>query len=66
MTLIIIMNAYKHAEISVRKRGGIIEDYYAIHDFMDCTKELCSDNQHRILHTLWGVRQVVVTIFYKY
>ncbi len=57
------MNAYVHAEISVKKRGGKIEDYYAIHDFMDCTKELCSDNRHRILHTLWGVKQVIIPIF---
>lgn len=57
------MNPYKHAEISVRKRGGKIEDYYAIHNFMDATKELCSDNRHRILHNLWGVRRVIIPIF---
>lgn len=57
------MNAYLHAEISVRKRGGKIEDYYPIHDFIDCTKELCSDNRHRILHTLWGIKQVIIPIF---
>lgn len=57
------MNAYIHSEISVRKRGGKIEDYYPIHDFMDCTKELCSDNRHRILHTMWGIKQVIIPIF---
>lgn len=57
------MNAYKHAEISVKRRGGIVEDYLAIHDFMDSTKELCSDNRHRILHTHWGIRRVIVPIF---
>jgi len=57
------MNPYAHSILSVRRRGGRIEDYYPIHDFMDCTKELCSDNRHRILHTLWGVRRVVVPIF---
>ncbi|NLR79384.1 DUF6915 family protein [Chitinophaga eiseniae] len=57
------MNAYIHARISVKKRGGIIEDYLGIHDFMDCTKEMCSDNRHRILHTLWGIRRVVVPVF---
>ena len=57
------MNAYIHAEISVRKRGGEIADYYPIHDFIDCTKELCSDNRHRILHTLWGIKQVIIPIF---
>jgi hypothetical protein len=57
------MNAYKHAEISVKRRGGVVEDYLAIHDFMDSTKELCSDNRHRILHTHWGIRRVIVPIF---
>jgi hypothetical protein len=57
------MNSVIHAKISVRKRGGRIEDYLAIHDFMDSTKELCSDNRHRILHTLWGIRRVVVPVF---
>ena len=57
------MNAYKHAEISVARRKGQIEDYYAIHDFMDCTKELCSDNRHRFLHTIWGIKRVIIPIF---
>ena len=57
------MNAYKHSEISVEKRGGSIDDYYPIHSFLDSTKELCSDNRHRILHNLWGIRRVVIPIF---
>lgn len=57
------MDAYTHARISVKQWGGSIEDYYAIHTFMDSTKELCSDNRHRILHTLWGIRRVVIPIF---
>lgn len=57
------MNAYKHAEISVRRRKGVIEDYYSIHDFIDCTKELCSDNRHRVLHTMWGIKRVIIPIF---
>lgn len=57
------MNAYLHSEISVNKRGGVIEDYYAIHAFMDCTKDICSDNRHRILHTMWGINAVVVPVF---
>jgi hypothetical protein len=32
---------------------------------MDSTKELCSDNRHRILHTLWGVRRIIIPIFGK-
>lgn len=57
------MNPLIHSKISVAKRGGKIEDYYPIHFFMDSTKELCSDNRHRILHNLWGVRRVIVPIF---
>jgi len=57
------MNPLIHSKISVSKRGGCIEDYYPIHFFMDSTKELCSDNRHRILHNLWGIRRVIVPIF---
>lgn len=57
------MNSVIHSQISVRKRGGKIEDYLPIHDFMDSTKELCSDNRHRILHTIWGIRRVIVPLF---
>ncbi|MBN9299965.1 MAG: hypothetical protein J0I41_23385 [Filimonas sp.] len=57
------MNAVIHAQISVRKRGGTIEDYLPVHEFMDCTKELCSDNRHRILHTMWGIKRVIIPIF---
>lgn len=57
------MNAYKHAELSVKRRGGKIEDYYPIHSFIDSTKELCSDNRHRIFHNLWGIRRVIIPLF---
>lgn len=57
------MDPYKHSKISVQKRGGDLRDYYPIHFFMDSTKELCSDNRHRILHTLWGIRRVILPIF---
>lgn len=57
------MNPFIHSKISVSKRGGEIGDYYPIHFFMDSTKELCSDNRHRILHNLWGIRRVIIPIF---
>ena len=57
------MNAVYHAQLSAKKRGGIMEDYLSIHEFMDSTKELCSDNRHRILHTMWGIKRVVMPIF---
>lgn len=57
------MNPYKHSEISVKRWGGQIEDYYPIHKLMDCTKEVCSDNRHRILHTHWGINRVIIPMF---
>lgn len=57
------MNAYIHSKLSVKRLGGKIEDYYPIHSFIDSTKELCSDNRHRILHNLWGIRRVIIPIF---
>lgn len=57
------LNAYIHSEISVKTRGGKIEDYYPIHTFIDCTKDICPDNRHRILHTMWGINNIVVPIF---
>lgn len=60
------MNAYIHSEISVKKRGGKIEDYLELHDFIDSTKELCSDNRHRILHTMWGIKRVIIPVFGHY
>ena len=60
------MNPYKHAQISVKRWGGVIEDYYDIHKFIDCTKEICSDNRHRILHTHWGITRIINPIFGDY
>lgn len=57
------MNAFQHARISAKRWGGEPEDYYELHEFIDSTKSLCSDARHRILHTLWGVRSVVVPVF---
>lgn len=57
------MNAAKHCKISVKRWGGQASDYYDIHDFIDSTKPLCSDGRHRILHTLWGVKTVIVAVF---
>lgn len=56
------MNPYKHSELSVTTRGGVISDYIEIHKLMDSTKELCSDNRHRVLHTHWGITRVIEPI----
>lgn len=57
------MNAILHSKISVSRRKGEIEDYLPIHDFIDSTKELCSDNRHRVLHTMWGIKRVIIPVF---
>jgi len=59
------MNPLIHSKISVANRKGIVDDYFPIHFFMDSTKEICSDNRHRILHNLWGIRRVIIPIFGK-
>lgn len=57
------MNSIKHAEISARRRGGVPADYLEIHQFIDSTKNLCSDNRHRIFHTMWAVNEIVLPLF---
>ena len=57
------MNPYKHAQISQKRRGGEVEDYVDIHALIDSTKMLCTDNRHRLLHTFWGVQEVIIPIF---
>ncbi len=52
-----------HCRISQQRWGGELADYLPIHDFIDSTKSLCSDGRHRILHTLWGVNNIIVPIF---
>lgn len=56
------MNPIQHARISSRRRGGLPEDYIAIHSLIDSTKMLCSDNRHRILHTFWAVQEIIIPI----
>lgn len=45
-----------HAQSSVRKWGGKVEDYLPIHDWLDATKETFCDFRHRALrHHAQGV-----------
>jgi hypothetical protein len=58
------MNAIVHSELSVKRRGGILENYVALHDFCDSSKEVESTNKHRIyFHTLFGVKNFIIPIF---
>lgn len=50
------MKPYEHGKVSVRKWGGKIEDYQAIHDFIDSSKSSFPDMRHRaILHSSFGI-----------
>lgn len=50
------MNSYYHAVISAKKHGGLPEDYFPIHDFIDSSKQTIADVRHRaLLHTSFGI-----------
>lgn len=50
------MKPIYHANISVKKHGGSVEDYLPIHDFMDSSKACLPDVRHRaILHSSFGI-----------
>lgn len=50
------MKPYLHAQISVKKWGGVVEDYQEIHDFFDHSKAHVPDMRHRaLLHSSFGI-----------
>lgn len=50
------MKPFDHAQLSVKKYGGLEQDYQRIHDFFDQTKAHHADMRHRvILHNSWGI-----------
>lgn len=42
-------HAFHHAQSSARRHGGKPEDYIALHDWFDATKEMFADFRHRAL-----------------
>jgi len=47
---------YMHGKVSVKKFGGEIADYQAIHDFIDSSKAHFPDMRHRaLLHSSFGI-----------
>jgi hypothetical protein len=44
-----VANPYHHAISSVKKWGGTVEDYMAIHEWFDASKEMHGDFRHRAL-----------------
>lgn len=50
------MKPWIHAENSVKRYGGIPENYIKIHDWFDSTKSAWADVRHRaILHSTFGI-----------
>lgn len=56
-----------HAESSVRRWGGTVEDYIDIHAKMDCSKKYFPDNRHRILtHNMFFIFEVIIPLYGEY
>jgi hypothetical protein len=56
-----------HAQSSVKRYGGKIEDYIEIHNFMDSSKGVIGDNRHRALtHNTWFLSTILERIFGVY
>lgn len=50
------MKPYLHAQNSVKRYGGKVEDYLEIHDWFDSTKSAWADVRHRaVLHSTFGI-----------
>ena len=50
------MKPYFHAQKTVQKYGGKVEDYQKIHDWFDQTKAMVPDMRHRaVLHHAFGI-----------
>jgi hypothetical protein len=57
------MKPHLHARISVKQHGGNVDDYMAIHEFLDHSKSSVADVRHRsMLHSSWGI-YVVSQVF---
>lgn len=57
------MDPHRHATLSASRHHGDPDAFLPLHQLMDATKELCSDNRHRLLHTIWGIRTVALPLF---
>lgn len=55
---------YIHSLSSVKRHGGVPEDYMPIHEFMDSSKSVIADNRHRALtHNAWFISVVIPAVF---
>lgn len=61
------MKPLYHAMSSVKRFGGVLEDYLPIHDLMDSSKGVLPDNRHRALtHTSWFLSTILERVFGDY
>lgn len=57
-------NPENHAKSSVKRWGGTIEDYLAIHELLDSPKETMNNNTARMLtHNVWFCYKIIPKIF---
>lgn len=57
----------QHAESSVQRFGGKIDDYIKIHEFLDSSQSAVSDLRHRMLtHNAWFITTIMPKIFGSY
>lgn len=57
-------NPHTHAKSSVRRYGGILEDYIDIHTLMDSGKGVCADNRGRVFtHNAFFCERMIPLIF---
>lgn len=58
------MIPFIHAQLSVKRFGGVIDDYLDIHELMDSSKAAFPNNGHRVLtHNSWFVVTVLPKVF---
>jgi hypothetical protein len=59
-----VSKPYIHAQSSVKRWGGRVEDYLPIHQLMDSSKGAFPDNRHRCLtHTSWFLSVILERVF---
>jgi hypothetical protein len=57
-------NPYIHSLSSVKRWGGKVEDYIAIHELLDSCKSVFNDNRSRVFtHNSWFCREVLPKCF---
>lgn len=57
-------NAFIHSKNSVKRYGGVVNDYINLHKKMDCSKTVVAANTHRCLtHHMFWIIEVMIPIF---